>query len=350
MSKVKQQHYVPRFYLQNFTHNGDDLYAFDKKDMRSFKTNITRVAQERYFYNTNSEDAAFLENEIRQGPEQFLEKLKAVILENKDEWYIKQFLKEIEQPDIHEQLLDMATNPQYLETKVLGDHERRTNHLFKEVFREIQVRKRIKQGHKKDLALAIAIQALRTPKFRYETIDLQEKVMNQAVQDVVFRGEENDVRLTYNRDFEDRITALALTDPDFVFTLGEIFYSHIWRIGVNITSQPFYTSDAPVVKYGHLNKFIQGVGFGSLGVEVAYPLSPQYILILHEREYFKDKITQENRCITLNEEQVEDYNLMQVTQSRRQLYCPVNEFALAVKLCNKFPEIRDPNRSNIETG
>lgn len=348
MSTVKKQHFVPQFYLRSFTHDGDSLYAFDKPSLRSFKTSILGVGQERYFYNTNSQDIEALKKELQQDPDAFLEALKEIILQTKDKWYIQQFMKEIEEPDIHEKLIEIATDPQYLETKILAPHDARSAQLLKQVIREIRVRKRIKANHRKDLAFLMAVQVFRTPKYRYEMIDVQEKLLNQLVQEEVFPDEENDVRITYDRDFQDRITSSALLDPDFVSTIAGILNSHIWQIGINSTSQPLYTSDAPIVKYGHLSHLIAGVGFASPGVEIAYPLSPEYILIMYERTFFQDRVVLDGRSFTLTEDNVLYYNSLQVQHSRRQLYCSEDMFALATEMCEKYPKLRDPNRSTVQ--
>lgn len=47
--KVKNQHYVPRFYL-NFFSNNSKLWCFDKTNSKNFETNINKIASEKYFY------------------------------------------------------------------------------------------------------------------------------------------------------------------------------------------------------------------------------------------------------------------------------------------------------------
>lgn len=48
---VKIQHYVPQFILRNFCVGGKkQLFAFDKKEEKSFKTNIKNIASENGFY------------------------------------------------------------------------------------------------------------------------------------------------------------------------------------------------------------------------------------------------------------------------------------------------------------
>src|SRR4051794_17180672 len=55
--KAENQHYVPRMLLKNFAiSNTEQVYAFDKKNDRSFKTNIKNVVSERSFYRFSSGD------------------------------------------------------------------------------------------------------------------------------------------------------------------------------------------------------------------------------------------------------------------------------------------------------
>ena len=49
--KSENQHYVPRMLLKNFTlSKAEQVHAFDKRESRSFRTNIRNVASERNFY------------------------------------------------------------------------------------------------------------------------------------------------------------------------------------------------------------------------------------------------------------------------------------------------------------
>lgn len=65
INKVKTQHYVPRFYLENFSKDSQ-LWVFDKLNENKFKTAIDNIACENYFY-----DHQIL-NEVTG--EQFIEK------------------------------------------------------------------------------------------------------------------------------------------------------------------------------------------------------------------------------------------------------------------------------------
>ena len=51
MSFPKRQHYVPRFYLKNFTINGNEqLYVLDKNSNNIFYKNIQEICEQNYYY------------------------------------------------------------------------------------------------------------------------------------------------------------------------------------------------------------------------------------------------------------------------------------------------------------
>jgi hypothetical protein len=70
MSKVKKQHFVPQFYLENFTNSKNNLYAFDKVNGESFCTTTVNIAHEKFFYDYEPFDKFI-------GREQALEKALA---------------------------------------------------------------------------------------------------------------------------------------------------------------------------------------------------------------------------------------------------------------------------------
>jgi hypothetical protein len=50
MERVKNQHYVPQFYLKWFCSDGHTLFVFDKPSKKVFRTGSTVVASEQRFY------------------------------------------------------------------------------------------------------------------------------------------------------------------------------------------------------------------------------------------------------------------------------------------------------------
>src|SRR5437879_4701876 len=50
MSRVKNGHYVPQFYLRRFAQDGRTVFVFDKGSRNVFRANIANVANENGFY------------------------------------------------------------------------------------------------------------------------------------------------------------------------------------------------------------------------------------------------------------------------------------------------------------
>lgn len=56
--RIELEHYVPQFYLRNFSikNNGKRLYCFDKHTFNKFVTNIQNIACGKYFYDIPEND------------------------------------------------------------------------------------------------------------------------------------------------------------------------------------------------------------------------------------------------------------------------------------------------------
>lgn len=50
LARSKKQHYVPKFYLKNFSHDKRTLFCFDKMKCKFYRANITDIAHENLFY------------------------------------------------------------------------------------------------------------------------------------------------------------------------------------------------------------------------------------------------------------------------------------------------------------
>ena len=56
------QHYVPEFYLKNFSQNGKQIFVFDKVVQKHFSSSISSVASQQSFYDNSANES--IENEI----------------------------------------------------------------------------------------------------------------------------------------------------------------------------------------------------------------------------------------------------------------------------------------------
>jgi len=50
MPPTKNQHYVPQFYLKNFSADDKTIWVYDKSSKKSFRTGVANIAAERFFY------------------------------------------------------------------------------------------------------------------------------------------------------------------------------------------------------------------------------------------------------------------------------------------------------------
>lgn len=50
-SEAKHQHFVPKFYLENFSKDGS-LFVYDRKESRFFKSTPEKMCKQKYIYET----------------------------------------------------------------------------------------------------------------------------------------------------------------------------------------------------------------------------------------------------------------------------------------------------------
>lgn len=111
-----------------------------------------------------------------------------------------------------------------------------------------------------------------------------------------------------------------------------------FKLFINKTATPFITGDNPVVKYNQLleekNYRFSGVGYGNIGFEFFFPLSPDKLIVFYDSWAYKigDK---KRRVIELhNEKDVSQFNLLQVLNCDNNMF--FNEAASKEYLDNLF--------------
>lgn len=330
MSKTtEKQHYVPQFYLEKFTHNGKQLFVYDKVLKKSFPSSKADVAQQRYFYDFPPVDKQRLEVSLYKHAA-----TNAFIKSNFDK--------------IREVLLD----DQMVEHS-LSNMEGLFAQSLRSILHRIDIRKLrnvFRQDLKMDLAFFMAIQIMRTKEFR----DTQAEIMEAATYDLLKTEYPKDAN-NYEVRIDPKTMAFdhadIMFDPELQITIMDILTQHIWMVGINNTKFPFYTSDAPIVKITHKEDpqgKISYAGLGAEGIQIAFPLSPHYILLLYDRNYHRKQHANENKLITLNERLVKRYNCYQVAQSNRQVFCPSSSFELIEEMLIDSPEIFSEKKTRVE--
>lgn len=310
MQKTKRQHTVPRCYLERWVNSDTDtISTFDKITRRTYDASVWNVAQERFFYDLHPEA---IEPEHRNtGIDlQAVEKGLAAI-----EGYFARAL---------DSLLDVG------EPKGVPPDQRWM------------------------LAVQVAIQWMRTRRYRDVMVELSEKTMQAHADELVRRSFPDLPREHYPTVIlkEHSVSALHTQfffDQERWEKLAGSLVNHIWLLAVNDTPVFFYTSDHPVVRRANLpDDRTGGIGIDSPGVEFFMPVSPKYGLLMLERTFFHEYEEYDSGLVGVSAQAVEDYNRLQVEQSHRHVFTSGGEFTTAQLVCEENPLVCDPERQAVE--
>jgi hypothetical protein len=255
MNKIKNQHYVPRFYLKNFINSKDKVFVYDKFVKRVFESKVKNIANENYFYDID------LLDEIT-GVDQFLEKYFHP-LESKISKLLVELIEDLK------------------------------NKNFIKLSREL----------KAELAIYLTYQHLRTREQREQMrqmIDSLTNAIGKIQLDELGHSDNNFVI-----DIDDaKFQASMILDRNNVEEIANILNNHIWIVLENKTDYNFYTSDHPLVRRGHIKRPGMSMnGLASEGIEIAFPISPDYLILLVHRESFDNYLKYEDQIVGVNDPQ-----------------------------------------------
>lgn len=310
MSRVKRQHFVPCFYLRNFTskEGGSRIHVYDKPQRKSFQASISKVASRRYFYDLEEID-------MEAGEAQVVEK------------YLGRY----------ETLAGAAINSLLNSLKNGG--------------------KFISASVVEDLSIYLPLQILRTEETRISAIQTATFIREIAFMAHLEREApelakkaQGKLSWTATEDFRKAVHLQAMFDTELREWLAlRLFSDFYWIVITNETATPYYTSDHPVVHIGHQQHQWRSMqGFGCPGIEIAFPLSSKYLLVLAEREYFSAFKHLDRQVITANRLNVEYYNSLQIERSTMQIYCGKDSFDLVEDMAAEDDQICEPNRPRFE--
>lgn len=301
--KTKVEHYVPQCYLRKFTQDGRRLFVFDKVTKRSFPSNIRNVAAESDFYDIPQDDAP------------------------------------------------TGMDPQIVE-KALQDIEDGYVRAVTRLLRNVHERRMMDEDDKARFAYFIMIQFLRTREFRNFYREAMEKPSKAYLDKALQTEKMNFAPDSYQVHVTEKTVWLAqvrfLFESKRLARFVHILTNHLWLIGINQTEHPLYTSDSPVVTRAH--KTGPGpphTGLRSEGIEIAFPLTSNHILILCERTFFAQYQELDCKAMPLKPDEVRYYNHLQVLRSYRHVYCESSDFGVAERICDECPEMAAPDRDRI---
>lgn len=313
MQRVKNQHYVPQFYLKAFCVDGKSLFAFDKVKQSSFKTGVTNVASEQRFYDLPPAPSG-------GGDSQVVEKA----FSNLESGYaaaVRDLLDEVQRddgftPGITERNLSVAHFLVFQFCRTRG-------------FRDTHVRM------VEEFSAAVA---------------KKHEFVRQHLASQGLGGGPPMSPITIPDERASLEHAEFMFVSDFANRVMRILMNHIWSVAVNDTPHPLLTSDAPVVLNPHsTHPLFGGAGFGCRGIEILLPLSPRHLLVIRDRAHFAPLMRPvssqpDGAVLPLRPAGVELYNRLQAANSYRWVYCPEDKFEQVQELIKQFPEVCDQDR------
>jgi hypothetical protein len=289
MNKVKKQHFVPRFYLENFTDAKNSIYAFDKITGESFSTTTENIAHQKYFYDYEPLDQFM-------GREQTIEKALAKF-EAESAKVLRRVVASLNGNDISGFTKD--------------DYRKLADYI-------ITQQRRTPENKIKGTQLAMELERQLRAKGASEKF-IKEQGLESEKYDSQFQQVYGLLNSGVLRDIED------LCDRYWIF----------WS---NKTKHNFYTSDHPVIGYLHTEK----------AYEIYFPITPRYSVSILVKDHFPLMADKHQKINELRDpENVKFYNIRVLEQCNRQIYNAGNDFRLAKKIVKDMPSLRDPNRQRI---
>jgi hypothetical protein len=327
-NKTKRQHYIPQFYLKNFSPDGSELFVYDKMMKKSFKSNVGDVGHEKYFYELPETEKS---SEVFETAGVDSKTMMEEVLQWYDGMcapYIANLLMSLRasqrlspqgefcfEPTYSQKLgLSFFAAVQDHRTKESRDKMAQASHLMFESFAEI------------------------TAKMQFPEIDLSQ-----------FRVQTDE---RYDSLFQSQI----LLDKDYLEGISRVSaFGRIWMLGVNRTKTPFIVSDHPITMRSYdPHPFFRSPGWAAPYTEIGIPISSEFILILFCPLMFRNRFkyyqewTLDNNVMEMDDENVLYYNSLQCGNSYRFLYSPVDEWSMVRRFVKEFPESTDPNRQKVE--
>ncbi|MGX6444258.1 DUF4238 domain-containing protein [Neobacillus sp. K501] len=271
-SVVKNQHYVPQFYLNYFANEKGNIFVYDKFNLKSFPSNSRGIASEGYFY------------DIKNGEMQNIEKYQ----NTKYEISFSNFMHSL--------------------------WNKLNNHMYF----------KLKKYEKEEIASFLSYQYIRTKRFREESVRL---FTNPDI---------------YNSPayFPPNIGHFfVLSDPILLENISfNLLNNYYWIIGRNLTNEPFYTSDNPFVQREslrdlHIKHNKDFADFSLLSDEIAFPLTPKFILTFYKKNTTNKHLRHTDRKVfDVDRDNVQWFNNMQILMSYRQIYSQNNDFSFIEKI------------------
>lgn len=365
MSKVKRQHYVPQFYLKQWHNEKSDeqIYVYNKELQKSYSANIEGTASSRYFYDypdlTEEQKKEFIDKVNKEKSLSASDKKQ--VIENIDKQIVENTLSKIEtiNSGILNSIITRLDNIKALPTEYFLEHN------F------------IKDEDIVELSYFIALQYSRTEEMRIVQNDMTKwfaKIMSDNIFQHIDYLEQDEELVKkmggiekFNK-FREEIKSGEFNTESFEIEIDETYnkINHIasifehaetisdylmhykWMILINDTDIPFITTDHPVGKKSNIDN-IYAHGFASKGIEIYYPISPRYAILIFEPSYFKEIAPDlfNQTILVLKESNVIHNNDLLIQTATSQIYSNINDFSWVEKRIKETPFVSNKKRQRF---
>ncbi len=303
MSKPKKHHFVPQAYLKFFSEENTKgeyyIQVFDKISGTVFTANIGDIAEKKNFNKVEKERFVFT-------------------TPNEDPLYYEYKYSEIFESRIPQIIRNITSTCTLCKSTVPV----------------------LTDNIKKDLAMMIIVQLLRTPQSRRYSYDIGRPISDRVIMNIreQIGSLHNNIRkneflsvlddFEYNEKFINSYHLQFSTDIDRLEKYAQILIENrSWVIYENDLYKfiPFVTSDNPVVM---LNMKTGDLGFGVNGLDnhmtvINMSLTPKYMVSMYHKRNLFGHYSQsyENMCIPVDDKKfVINQTLLQIEQATRQVY------------------------------
>ncbi len=233
MTSFKNQHYVPKFYLKNFSSDDVGLFIYDIQTRETRRRNIDRICSSFYFYADNQAGPSF---------ETMLSKLEK----------------------IHSDIIKKLVNSKRISSLTPSDLQYLHNFIL---LQKTRTRASKMQTERQMNSLFDALKP-------YFAEDERAKEKNLTLE--VFKS----VRIVLNKANSSGML-LAMVGAALISDLN-------MKLLINKTDKPFIASDSPVVLYNYLRLERHGVrGLQSPGLVIFFPLNASIMLILFDPKAYR---------------------------------------------------------------
>lgn len=287
-SNTKRQHFVPKFYLNEF---GEEIFVYDKTNDKQIISSPKNLALKKNFYKVSTDAQNLVEkmfgefeNEHAPAFRKLIDERNYYILDDEYKLKICEFLS----------LLYMRTEEKRIDLKHLTD------------------------GILDEFAKAVLPEELK-------------KIYSEQF------------KLAYSDEDLKAFHTQILLDSLIPFSI--IFYNMRFVMIENKTCYSFWTSDNPLSRENGFDKSGFGnLGLTNLGIEFYLPLTPDLTLGII------DPVTYWMIPLWINAEKMYAIrlNFLQLESSTRFIYSKYKKFYLLKDMLNSNPHYRDPNRPRFE--